>query len=72
VVREQEEKRQIEEGQEKEGEEEGERESQVVTTNFDPAQVTAPAREEVRKRVGQRVRELRNAVETLEERAMAD
>jgi hypothetical protein len=71
VVREQEEKRQIEEGQEKEGEgEEGE--SQVVTTNFDPAQVTAPAREEVRKRVGQRVRELRNAVETLEERAMAD
>ncbi|RMJ21301.1 hypothetical protein PHISP_07834 [Aspergillus sp. HF37] len=68
VLREQEERRQIE-GQE---EDEGDAESQVVTTNFDPAQVTAPAREEVRKRVGQRVRELRNAVETLEERAMAD
>ncbi|RJE22776.1 hypothetical protein PHISCL_04879 [Aspergillus sclerotialis] len=46
--------------------------SQVINTNFNPAEVSDEARAEVRKRVGQRVRELRNAVENLEERAMED
>ena len=46
--------------------------SQVVDTNFNPAEVSDEARGEVRKRVGQRVRELRSAVENLEERAMED
>lgn len=46
--------------------------SQVVNTNSNPAEVSDGARAEVRKRVGQRVRELRNAVENLEERAMED
>jgi len=46
--------------------------SQVVSTNFNPAEVSNEARTEVRKRVGQRVRELQNAVENLEERAKED
>lgn len=46
--------------------------SQVVSTNFNPAEVSNEARAEVRKRVGQRVRELRNAMENLEERAKED
>lgn len=41
----------------------------VVETNFDPAGVSEEVRGEVRRRVGQRVRELKNAVEILEERA---
>ena len=47
-------------------------ESQVVATNFNPAEVSGEAREDVKKRVGQRVRELQNAVENLEEQAKAD
>ncbi|GFF39384.1 L-xylulose reductase [Aspergillus udagawae] len=45
---------------------------QVVNTNFDPSEIPARVRDEVRRRVGQRVRELRNAVEGLEERAHAE
>lgn len=41
----------------------------VVETNFDPAVVNDEVRGEVKRRVGQRVRELKNAVEILEERA---
>jgi uncharacterized protein YjbJ (UPF0337 family) len=44
-------------------------EAGVVETNFDPAGVSEEVRGEVRRRVGQRVRELKNAVEILEERA---
>lgn len=43
-----------------------------VETNYDPAQVSQGVRDEVRKRVGQRVRELKNAVEVLQEKAKAD
>ncbi|KAF9887510.1 hypothetical protein FE257_010088 [Aspergillus nanangensis] len=46
--------------------------SQVVETAFDPAAIPTEVREEVKRRVGQRVRELRNAIEVLEERAKAD
>ncbi|GES58897.1 hypothetical protein ATEIFO6365_0003018000 [Aspergillus terreus] len=46
--------------------------SEIVETNFDPAAIPAEVRDEVRRRVGQRVRELQNAVEVLEERAKAD
>lgn len=38
-------------------------------TTYDPADIAPEVREEVRKRVGQRVRELDNAVQLLEERA---
>jgi uncharacterized protein YjbJ (UPF0337 family) len=44
-------------------------EAPVVETNFDPAGVSEEVRGEVKRRVGQRVRELKNAVEILEERA---
>ncbi|KAJ5379233.1 hypothetical protein N7509_012352 [Penicillium cosmopolitanum] len=44
-------------------------EAGVVETNFDPAGLSEEVRGEVRRRVGQRVRELKNAVEILEERA---
>jgi hypothetical protein len=37
--------------------------------NFDPESVTAEVREEVKKRVGQRIRELRSGVERLEDMA---
>lgn len=67
VQKEQEQLRQQE--KEAEGDEE---ESKVVTTNFNPAEVSPQAREEVRKRVGQRVRELQNAVELMEEKATED
>ncbi|KAJ5714126.1 uncharacterized protein N7483_011307 [Penicillium malachiteum] len=53
-----------------EGQEEGE--GRVVDTGFEPQNVEVAVREEVRRRVGQRVRELRNAVEHLEERAMEE
>ncbi|KAL4893906.1 hypothetical protein BDV59DRAFT_18484 [Aspergillus ambiguus] len=46
--------------------------SEIVETNFDPAAIPTEVRDEVRRRVGQRVRELQNAVEVLEERAKAD
>ncbi|KAF7172350.1 hypothetical protein CNMCM5623_004566 [Aspergillus felis] len=45
---------------------------QVVNTSFDPSDIPARVRDEVRRRVGQRVRELSNAVEVLEERAHAE
>ncbi|GIK02779.1 hypothetical protein Aspvir_006840 [Aspergillus viridinutans] len=45
---------------------------QVVNTNFDPSDIPARVRDEVRRRVGQRVRELSNAVDVLEERAHAE
>lgn len=54
-----------------EGNEDGEG-GQIVETNFDPKAVEQEVREEVKKRVAQRVRELRNAVELLEERALAE
>lgn len=38
-------------------------------TTYDPADISPEVREEVRKRVGQRVRELDNAVQVLEETA---
>lgn len=44
----------------------------TVETNHDPGSVTSEVRDEVRRRVGQRVRELRNAVEVLEERAKTE
>lgn len=44
-------------------------EAGVVETNFDPSVVGEEVRGEVKKRVGQRIRELKNAVEILEERA---
>lgn len=47
-------------------------EDAVVETSFNPADVGVQVRDEVRRRVGQRVRELRNAVEVLEERAHAE
>jgi len=48
---------------------EGEEQGPVVDTAFDPANVEVAVRDEVRRRIGQRVRELRSAVELLEERA---
>lgn len=44
----------------------------AVGTGYDPADIEPAVREEVKKRVGQRVRELENAVQLLEERAQAD
>ncbi|KAJ5587766.1 uncharacterized protein N7459_003531 [Penicillium hispanicum] len=44
----------------------------VVDPGFDPVTVAAEVKDEVRRRVGQRIRELRNAVELLEERAHAE
>ncbi|KAL4809653.1 hypothetical protein BDV18DRAFT_157402 [Aspergillus unguis] len=41
----------------------------LVELSIDPADVEESVREEVKKRVGQRVREVRNAVELLERRA---
>ncbi|KAJ5098962.1 hypothetical protein N7532_005963 [Penicillium argentinense] len=49
-----------------------EKQGPVVETNFDAQAVNGDVRGEVKKRVGQRVRELRNAVEILEERAHDD
>lgn len=40
----------------------------LVELAFDPADIPAGVREEVRRRVGQRVREVRSAVENLEAR----
>lgn len=44
----------------------------VIEPGFEPREVAGPVRGEVRRRIGQRIRELRNAVEMLEERAKAD
>lgn len=38
-------------------------------TNYDPRDVAPAVREEIKKRVGQRVREMRSAVQALEESA---
>ncbi|GMG32348.1 hypothetical protein OAory_01103760 [Aspergillus oryzae] len=46
--------------------------SQMVSTYFDPGDIAPEVRQEVKRRVGQRVRELANAVEALEERAKDD
>lgn len=61
--------------EEKEGEEGNEGVSKVrfdVNTLFDPAKVPDEVRREVKERVAQRIRELENAVQFLEERATAD
>lgn len=50
----------------------GSGEDHVIETNFNPEDVGGEVRDEVRRRVGQRIRELRNAVEVLEERAHAE
>ncbi|KAF4214978.1 hypothetical protein CNMCM8980_008857 [Aspergillus fumigatiaffinis] len=50
----------------------GDESGQLVNTNFDPSDIPARVRDEVRRRVGHRVRELSNAVEVLEERAHAE
>lgn len=44
----------------------------AVGTGYDPGDIEPGVRDEVRRRVGQRVRELENAVQVLEERAQAD
>lgn len=41
----------------------------MVELSFDPEEVSGETREEVKKRVGQKVREVRSAVEGLEARA---
>ncbi|KAJ5131897.1 hypothetical protein N7448_006055 [Penicillium atrosanguineum] len=46
--------------------------SPVVETNQNPTAVSDDIRDEIRRRVGQRVRELRSAVVNLEERARAE
>lgn len=43
-----------------------------MSTQFDPAELEPEVQQEVKRRVGQRVRELKNAVQLLEERAMSD
>ncbi|KAF3385284.1 hypothetical protein F1880_002206 [Penicillium rolfsii] len=50
----------------------GSRADPIVETNFNPEDVASEVRDEVRRRIGQRIRELRNAVEILEERAHAE
>ncbi|KAJ5698495.1 hypothetical protein N7462_000500 [Penicillium macrosclerotiorum] len=47
-------------------------ESAIVETNYNPADIASEVRDQVRKRIGQRIREIKNAVEVLEERAKAD
>ncbi|KAJ5880771.1 uncharacterized protein N7473_011824 [Penicillium subrubescens] len=59
-------------GNEGEGENGSGEDRTVVETNFNPEDVGKDVRDEVRRRVGQRIRELRNAVEVLEERAHAE
>ncbi|PKY04449.1 hypothetical protein P168DRAFT_269383 [Aspergillus campestris IBT 28561] len=44
----------------------------LVSTQFDPAELEPEVQQEVKRRVGQRIRELKNAVQLLEERAMSD
>ncbi|KAL4989727.1 hypothetical protein BDW68DRAFT_156064 [Aspergillus falconensis] len=52
-------------GQQQEQEDEG----RLIKLEFDPAELSEEVRDEVKKRVGQRVRELKSAVEALEGRA---
>lgn len=58
------------ENQKDEGEGEGEGDGAIIETNYDPAEIPQGVKDEVRRRVGQRIRELRSAVEALEERAL--
>ncbi|CAG8886305.1 unnamed protein product [Penicillium egyptiacum] len=53
-----------------EAEESGE--SAIVETQYNPAEIPQGVKDEVRRRVGHRIRELKNAVEALEERATED
>lgn len=58
---------------EAEGEQIGEGEGEGKSkTNYDPKEVTPEIREEIQRRIGQRMREMRSAVEALEERAKED
>jgi hypothetical protein len=50
--------------------EEAEGDGTIIETNYNPAEIPQGVKDEVRRRVGQRIRELRSAVEALEERAM--
>ncbi|KAJ5827415.1 hypothetical protein N7447_004178 [Penicillium robsamsonii] len=52
------------------GEEAGE--SAIIETQYNPAEVPQGVKDEVRRRVGHRIRELKNAVEALEQRATED
>ena len=47
----------------------GESEPAKRSTNFDPADISPDVKEEIKRRVGQRVREMKQAVEALEESA---
>ncbi|EKV12731.1 Major facilitator superfamily domain, general substrate transporter [Penicillium digitatum] len=47
-------------------------ESAIVETQYNPAEISQGVKDEVRRRVGHRIRELKNAIEALEERAMED
>ena len=47
-------------------------ESAIVETQYNPAEIPQGVKDEVRRRVGHRIRELKNAVEALEERATED
>ncbi|KAJ5275369.1 hypothetical protein N7497_005982 [Penicillium chrysogenum] len=47
-------------------------ESDIVETQYNPAEIPQGVKDEVRRRVGHRIRELKNAVEALEERATED
>ncbi|KAL4935637.1 hypothetical protein BDV06DRAFT_217286 [Aspergillus oleicola] len=63
-----EERPETETGKEEEGEgEEGE--ERIVELGFDPKDIPQSAREEIKKRIGQRIREVKSAVEVLEKKA---
>ncbi|KGO47579.1 hypothetical protein PEXP_014660 [Penicillium expansum] len=47
-------------------------ESAIVETQYNPTEIPQGVKDEVRRRVGHRIRELKNAIEALEERAMED
>lgn len=55
---------------EKEGDADGD--GSIVETNYNPAEIPSGVKDDVRRRVGQRIRELTQAVEALEERAMTE
>ncbi|KAL4952363.1 hypothetical protein BDW69DRAFT_167884 [Aspergillus filifer] len=57
----------IEEAPETDGE--GEGEERIVELGFDPKDVRQEVRDEIKKRIGQRIREVKSAVEVLEKRA---
>ncbi|KAJ5951140.1 uncharacterized protein N7479_009553 [Penicillium vulpinum] len=47
-------------------------ESAIVETQYNPAEIPQGIKDEVRRRVGHRIRELKNAVEALEQSAMEE